>query len=764
MDQRLVAADNLLKAGQVAEAADLIIQVLTDAPDNPGNIYRILVHQLYQQKRYDEGAVWVQAATERFPKDFALWNMRGVILRRLSRYPEALKALDQAQKLDPKSLVPQVNRGNIYNDLGNGPAAEAIFAKLTRQEPRNPEHHRSLGRALLAQKKHDAAITRSRQAVTLKKDFVDAWLDWSAAEAQRENLTGALEVVERAVAAVPGNGRLLEAKSTIMRRMGRLTEAEAFLTALLPLHGNEAWLHYALGGAIGDRDHERTTGFLRRAVELDPAKLDYRLALVENLERSRYGDEGANIEAAYQLYKESVKPSDLPLEPKQAKVANEVLIRVCDFEGLDQLGSFRDLGRGWAEDGRHGAFLKQLARVRSSEDRYELLQQHKIWGDRTIEAAARNPIRPPKKTRSSDKIRVGFMSSDLRRHPVGYFAYPLFENIDRDRFDVFVYSFYQGGEDEVQAYIASKATGFRWNPDISIHDAAQTIADDDLDMLVELGGSTHMNKLEVMAYKPARLHASWLGYPHSAGLRTIDYLLVDPYLMPQSRDLILERPLALPHTWYPLDPHAFRDDPPVDPTPAFQRKGFITFGTANNPQKYTPEVLDAWARVVAAVPQSRFLFVRPESGTAAFRRNISAAFAKHGVSADRLDFHPVRGQHLPVYNQMDISLDPFPQTGGTTTCESLWMGAPVITLVGPSVFERLSYSALMNAGLEALSADTVDKYVQIAIDLAQDAPRLAELKRGLRERMRASPMGDTRQFAIDFYETIAGAVTADLSS
>ena len=124
----------------------------------------------------------------------------------------------------------------------------------------------------------------------------------------------------------------------------------------------------------------------------------------------------------------------------------------------------------------------------------------------------------------------------------------------------------------------------------------------------------------------------------------------------------------------------------------------------------------------------------------------------------------MRGQHLPVYNEMDISLDPFPQTGGTTTCESLWMGVPVVTLVGPSVFERLSYSALMNAGLEALSADTVDKYVQIAVDLAGDAPRLAELKRGLRERMKASPMGDTRQFAIDFYETIAGAVTADLSS
>src|SRR5690349_11724954 len=124
MDQRLLEADALLKGGRAAEAADKIISVLAASPDQPVNVYRVLVHQLYQQQRYEDAAVWSEAAVARHPRDFALWNTRGVILRRLKRFPEALKALDQAQKLDPKSPLPAVNKGNIHNDRADGPAAE----------------------------------------------------------------------------------------------------------------------------------------------------------------------------------------------------------------------------------------------------------------------------------------------------------------------------------------------------------------------------------------------------------------------------------------------------------------------------------------------------------------------------------------------------------------------------------------------------------------------------------------------------------------
>jgi len=756
MDQRLVAADAALKAGHRREAIDLIVSVLSEAPDQPLQVYRVLVMQFYQAGLFQESAPWAAKATERFPKDFQLWNVRGVILRRLERYDEALAALDQAIKLDPKDASGQSNKGNVYNDRGDGAKAEAIFTKLVRQDPRNPEYQRALGRALSHQKKTDQAIARFRQAVALRKDYVDAWLDLSGTLSGRQEHDESLAVLERALAAAPGQPRLLEAKAVNLVRAGRPQSAEQFLLSLLPEHENAAWLHYHLGFAISSYDRPRGNTHLLRAVELKPDDQGYLIAAAESLERSRHGSEGDNIEAGYELLRRAMRLG--PLNSAGTKVASEIMIRLGAFSEIDELGTFQELGRAWASSERQTALLKLLARVRTPEDRRELLHQHRIWGRIAEENARRNPIRRSQGPRASQKIRLGFMSSDLRNHPVAYFTMPLFDHADRERFEIYAYSYYQGEEDQTQTYVASRIDGFRWRKDISDRDAAQMIADDDLDMLVELGGSTHMNKIEVMAYKPARLSASWLGYPHSAGLSTIDYLIVDPYLRPTDEKLLLERPLAMPSSWIAMGERAFPETHVVNPVPPVVRNGFITFGTANNPYKYGPEMLDAWARVVAAVPNAQFLFVRPEAGARMFRENMTKAFVARGVAADRIRFEPVRGAHMPFYNEIDISLDTFPQTGGTTTCESLWMGVPTVTVVGEALFERLSYSILTNAGLADLCARDVEGFIDIAVKLAADTDRIVELRGGLRERLKASPLGQTKTFARDFYDMIAREV------
>lgn len=153
-------------------------------------------------------------------------------------------------------------------------------------------------------------------------------------------------------------------------------------------------------------------------------------------------------------------------------------------------------------------------------------------------------------------------------------------------------------------------------------------------------------------------------------------------------------------------------------------------------------------------PGSRFLFVRPEGGAQCFRANICALFAGHGVAPERIEFAPVRGTHMPHYNRIDIALDPFPHVGGTTTCESLWMGVPVVTLAGPAFFERLSASNLHNAGLGDLCADDVEQYVQIANRLAADPARRLALRHGLRDQIRAHPLGQPERFTRNFEQTI----------
>ena len=756
MDQRLSAADEALKAGRSAEAIAQIIAVLTDTPAQPAQVYRVLLIQLYRVARYDEGESWSAKALAQHPREVEIWNLRGVFLRQLKRYSEAIAALDQGIKLGPKAAALQVNRANVLLDMNDAARAEAAFAKLARAEPRNAEYQRQLGRALIKQGKFDQAMIRWRQAVALKKTYIDAWLDQLGALNERHRQAEAHDLLDRALAANPDEPRLYEARAVLLRRAGELRKAEAFLTELLPRFGDTNWLQFQLGATVSDYDRERANVHLRRAVELASDQPDALMSLIESLDRTRSGDEGANIEESYQLLSGFLK-DHTPTTSAQLKIATEVLIRVCAFDELAKLGSFKDVGRNWAESGRHTALLKQLARVRTYEDRLELIEQHRMWGRAQEALAAQLPIKRPAPRPTDGKIRLGFMSSDLRRHPVAYFALPLFDHIDHSRFELYAYSFYQGAEDPVQAHIRQQVTAFRWNPDISTRDAAQMIADDQLDLLIELGGTTHMNKLDVMAWRPAKRQASWLGYPHSAGLSTIDFMVCDPFCKPARPELMMETPLIMPHTWLALG-RMFSNEHPVTEGLPEERNGFITFGTANNPHKYSREVLRAWAGIVARVPRSKFAFIRPEGGAETFRKNILAEFAAAGVSGDRVVFHTIRGAHMPFYNQIDITLDPFPLTGGTTTTEALWMGVPVVSLVGEAFYERLSYSILSNAGVGDLCASDLARYEQIAVELAHDRERRRQLRATLRDQIKQSPLGQGEAFARDFYEVVARAV------
>jgi len=756
MTDRLAAAQAALNAGQRSEAIDHLIAAVNEDPARPANVYRVLVTQLYNAERNAEGEAFAAKGIERYPRDYDLLNIRGVLLRKLRRQAEAAPIFEQAIKVDGKRLPAQQNLGNVLLDLNQGQRAEAVFSKLARLEPRNAEFQRQLGRALLKQGKAEQAISRFRTATSVRRDDIDAWLDLSGTLAEELRAREALEALDKALAAVPGEQRLLEGKAMLLRRSGDRAGAEAFLQSLLPANPNAAWLYHHLGISVADRDRAQGNVYLERAASLDPGKLDYAIAYIESLERTRTGDEGDNIERAYHMALKLL-PRSPEFSDAATKIMSEVFIRVCDYDALDKVGEFRTLGRAWAQNGRHTALLKQIARVKTDADREELLEQHRIWGRMTETAAARRTIKRPPPRPTGGKIRLGFMSSDLRQHPVGYFAMPLFEYLDNERFEVFVYSYYTGKEDDAQRYITDRISGYRWWPDIGVGDAAERIAADQLDMLIELGGSTHMNKLEVMAYKPARRQASWLGYPHSAGLSNIDYFICDANTLPTRPELLIEKPLLMPRTWIALGTRFFENLVPITEAPEL-KNGFITYGTANNPHKYTREMLRAWARVVAATPNSRFAFIRPEGGGATFRANIAKEFAAEGVSADRLVFHAIRGNHLPYYNEVDITLDTFPLTGGTTTTEALWMGVPVVSLVGPAFFERLSYSILINSGTPDLATTDPDQFLKIAVDLAGDRERRLTLRQTLRDNMRNGPLGQREQFARDFYDMIYKAI------
>lgn len=756
--ERFNDAEAAFKANRLDEGVRLVTEQLEQDANAPLSLYRNFTAVLIRNKRYAEAERWARHGAELYPRDFDLWNNLGVSLRRLKRFDEAIEALDRCSKINPKNTAPLINKGNIYNDIKDGRASIALWTKLVRATPGNAEHQRALGRGYWYDGDLEKAEMRFRLATRLKPDLVDAWLDLVAVASDRHGPTNALPIFDQACAALPKEARIRESKALLLRRAGKNKDAEAFLLSLMDEYGDAAWLHYQIAVTISEWDRDRAHTHMERAIELDPENIEYRMGLAESLSRTRGPEESGMLERAYGVLKAAVGKGDMN-QPTYLKIASEIYTRLADYDAADALSNFTDMGRSFAESGKHTALLAHLARVKTPEDRVELVQQHRTWGDLVLTRAATKPIVHRGPRTPNGKIRIGFMSSDLRAHPVAYFSLPLFEHYDKSRFEIYCYSYFLHEEDRLQARIREMVDVFRWEKEITDHDAAQMIADDQLDILIELGGTTHMNKLNVLAFRPAPLQASWLGYPHSAGLSNIDYFILDPQLVPPRRELVMEEPLVMPHTWLAMGELAFPDRP-INPVIPEKRNGFLTFGTANNPYKYSKSMVQTWARVTAAVPDAHFLFVRPEGGSPSFRQNIETIFAGEGVTSDRLTFQAVRGTHMPFYNDIDIALDTFPQTGGTTTCETLSMGVPVVAMIGDAVFERMSYSILTNAGLADLCASNEDEYLRIALQLAGDPERRQMLRTELRGILKRSPLGQTKQFAVDFYAMIEKAVTS----
>lgn len=462
-------------------------------------------------------------------------------------------------------------------------------------------------------------------------------------------------------------------------------------------------------------------------------------------------DAGARLQEALEL----VLPLGERIPERARPMAARILWRGGFYEEADRLGGLAELGRACVAHDMPGGLLFQFPKVRSRVDRLELLRLHRRWGEAVERRAAQRPLERRPRGGGRDRFRIGVLSADIRQHVVGHLLHPIFAHRD-PRFELYGYSASQAAPDVVQVWFAAQSAKFVILPGED-RAAAQAIADDDLDLLIDVGGPTSGNRPAILAWRPAPRQVSWLGYPHSLGLSAIDHILLEPHLAP-SRELLLEAPLLLPHAWFAMSPAAFQADPAVEPSLPMRRSGRVTFATANDPYKFNPELLRAWAQVLAAVPGSRFRLIRYEASAPALRENLVRRFAEQGVSPDRLDFPDIRGGHRRLYDEVDIALDTFPMAGGMTTCEALWMGVPTVSLVGQAVFERLGGSILASAGLSDFAVDSVEAYVAAAVALAGQPDLLCELRCTLRERIRAHPLGAPEAFARDFYQVIAAAL------
>jgi len=368
-------------------------------------------------------------------------------------------------------------------------------------------------------------------------------------------------------------------------------------------------------------------------------------------------------------------------------------------------------------------------------------------------ASAPTAMRPI--TGRPERLRVGFVSGDFRTHSVAHFFEPILSARDRGAFTYVLYSNFHLG-DAVTERLRACADDWReaWRlTDDALIDLIRT---DRIDILVDLAGHTAFNRLTVFARRAAPVQISYLGYPASTGLATMDYRITDAVTDPRvpADDWHCEHLLRLPDTQWCFRPFGTQEVP--GPLPA-RGAGFVTFGSFNNLTKVSDTLLGCWAQILVNLPTSRLRLTRIRSVQRA--AEIIALFGQSGVSPDRIECVPYAND--PPYGQqfagVDIALDNYPYNGVTTTCESLYVGVPVISLYGRNGVSRSGLSLLGALGLGELAASTSEQYVEIAVSLGSDLSRLEQLRASLRARFEQSPLRDEKRFAAKFEELLRAA-------
>ena len=352
---------------------------------------------------------------------------------------------------------------------------------------------------------------------------------------------------------------------------------------------------------------------------------------------------------------------------------------------------------------------------------------------------------------SLKKLKIGYVSADFREHSVSYFIEPVLSHHDKDKFSIYCY-YNNHAEDQTTGRIRSLSDHWRSIASLSDRAFAELVSKDDIDILIDLSGYTANTRTLAFAYKPAPVQISWLGYPNTTGLESMDYRLTDILTDTplESEHLYSEKLLRMKECFCCYQPP---QKSPDECKHSFQENGFITFGSFNNFAKTTTDVLNLWADILVQIPNSRLVLKSAGLSDKDMTSRLKAFFAAKGIKGDRLILlsnDNLLSEHLAQYQGIDIALDPFPYNGTTTTCEALWMGTPVITLIGDSHRSRVGYSLLHSVETQELAAKNMEEYLQIAITLANDPSSLSHYHKTLRKKMTDSSLMNATEFTKEF--------------
>ncbi len=635
----------------------------------------------------------------------------GNVLKDHGQMTEAEASYREALRLKPDHVEAHNNLGNILNGLGRLTEAEGSFREALRLKSDYAEAHSNLGNVLKAQGRLTEAEACYREALRLKSDYAEAHNNLGNALRDQGRLTEAEGSLREVLLLKPDLAEGHNNLGNVLKDRGRLTEAEVCYREALRLKPGYSEAHNNLGNVLWDQG--RLTG--AEACYLEALRLKPDLAEAHSNLGNVLKDQGRLMEAEA-CYREALR-----LKPDYAEAHSNILFGLNYVESLPNEVVLE-------EAKRYGFFVSAQAQPKFTS-----------WCEHS----------------DLTRLRVGFVSGDLRNHPVGYFIEGMLKHLVRSQFDLVAFPTTPKSDDLTDRI---KPLFQAWKPIVGKSDleAAAEIHRAGIDILFDLSGHTAHNRLPVFAYKPAPVQVTWLGYFASTGLPEMDYILANPHVIPPGEEgHFTEKVWRLPETSLCFTPPDIEVD--VSSLPALAN-GFITFGCFNSLTKMNERVVSLWAEILKRVPGSKLFLKARQFADAKAIEDVLSRYESHGVYRERLILEgpSKREEYLSDYNRVDMALDPFPFPGGTTSVEGLWMGVPVLTLKGDRFISHQGEAIVSNAGLSDWIAQDLDDYMAMAVRFASDVPALASLRGNLREKVLGSPLCDASRFARYFEEAIRG--------
>ena len=656
--------------------------------------------------------------------------------------PLAIKQGVELLKEFPRSVHLHMLVARIAFDLDAPEIAVQSLSEVTKLDPFFAEGFYYLGRALKQANKLGESASAFTAALLLRPDYVSAYCDLGAVLMEQKRFDDAIDSFQKAIEIEPDCFDAYNNLGLALSYEGKPKESIACLGRAVQLRPSSAVPHANLGivySTLGQVDESMSSYQL--AYMIDPT-------LVENC--TNLGTLLNGAEAIAMLRKA------VSLDPYYAEAYNNLgdCLRSLgqDLEALDNYSRAIELKPDYLEAYNNRQYcMSVMENVSPTEQLASAKHFGKVIASKVGALFTSWPVKS-----TSDKLVVGFVSGDFRRHPVGFALDGLVAAIDQSKFELVAFN-NNYLEDTLTARI--KPHFSKWVKILGQNDqsTAQLIQNHGVDILIDLSGHTAGNRLPLFAYKAAPVQVSWLGYWSTTGVAEIDYKLGDNFMTPPDQDEFFSESIwRLPNSFLCFAPPAV--DLPVVPLPAAS-SGQVTFGCFNQYGKITDHVIVVWSKILSAIPGSRLVLKMSALSDETVVESARARFAVQGILGDQLVLEggaPYE-EYLARYHDIDIALDPFPYPGGATTIESLWMAVPVLTKQGGLLpLSRQGASLMHNAGLPDWVAEDDDDYIAKAIAFAGNIDRLIHLRAGLRRQVVASPLFDGQRFARDFEMAMQG--------